>query len=263
MLRPALFAALVLMAPSTAPARADVIRDRIYFPEPITAKTPRPPWPERTPQAVTVTTADGLTLAGYWWPPEPGREVILYFSGNAGNIETESRMAEPLSRGGRGLLVASWRGFGANPGKPNETGLYADADAFLARARELAPGARLIVFGYSLRAAVAIHTAATHPVDGLITLGAFTRLSDEAPVWARGLLPDRYDNLAAIKQVTAPIVIFHGTKDEVVPFALGEKLAAAVPQAKFGRLNGAPHRIDLTPLLPAVAKAVGEMQGAR
>jgi hypothetical protein len=79
------------------------------------------------------------------------------------------------------------------------------------------------------------------------TLGAFTRLADQAPAAARPLLPDRYDNLAAVRRISAPILLIHGTADEVVPYAAMQRL----DQASGGRattitLEGADHHPDMT-----------------
>ena len=223
---------------------AGVIRDRIYQPDP--APVAAPAWAGVAPEPISVRTADGLTISGYYWRPEgEPRDILIYFHGNAGNRERAALMAQGLRRPGSGLLVASYRGYGANPGSPNEAGLIADGAAFLARARQLQPGSKVYLFGWSLGGSVALHLAAREAVDGVATLGAFTRLRDVAPAIVRGSLPDRFDNLAAIPQVTEPLFLFHGTADEVVLYAS----AAQLKQASQGRatvvtLNGAGHQID-------------------
>lgn len=242
-----------------ATACASTIRERVFFPEPLPASAEA--WPARAPETASVTTGDGLTLAGRWWAPAREDAVVFVcFPGNAGNVETAARMAEPLARSGHGLLVASWRGYGANPGSPSETGLYADGDAFIAEARRRAGDRPLVVFGYSMGGAVAIREAATSPAPlALITLGAFTRLADVAPAGAGLVLPDRFDNLAAIRGVRAPAYLLHGTADEVVPFPHAERLrAAAGGQARVVRLNGAPHRIDLDQSKAVLQRAIDE-----
>lgn len=242
-----------------ATACASTIRERVFFPEPLAASTEA--WPARPPETASVTTADGLTLAGRWWAPTRQDAVVfVFFPGNAGNVETAARMAEPLARSGHGLLVASWRGYGANPGSPSETGLYADGDAFMAEARRRAGDRPIVVFGYSMGGAVAIREAATSPAPlALVTLGAFTRLADVAPAGAGFVLPDRFDNLAAVRRVTVPTYLLHGTADEVVPFTHAQRLRdAAGGPVRVVRLNGAPHRIDLDQITAVVQRAVDE-----
>lgn len=51
-----------------------------------------------------------------------------------------------------------------------------------------------------------------------------------------------YDmNAARAAQVTVPALVQHGTADTTVPFALGQQLAAALPDARFLAYEGAGH----------------------
>lgn len=216
-------------------------------------------WSGRVPDEVTATTTDRLTLRGYYWPPpSAGGDVILFFHGQSGNRYTAARMAAPLAAGG-GLLVASYRGYGDNPGEPNEPGLYADARAFLSLARRLAPDSRIYLFGFSLGAAPALHAAAEEEVAGVVLLGAFAALEDVAPPMARGVLPDRFDNRAAIARVVEPILLLHGTADEVVPFAQAKALQAAAPRMRLLRLEGAGHGTDFETLAPGIWENIRQM----
>lgn len=223
---------------------AGTIRDRIYQPAAL-AETPVT-FAGEAPQDVTVRTGDGLDLAGYYWPAASGNEtLVVYFHGNGYNQLVGAARAEPLREGGHGVLVASYRGYGGNPGSPSEAGLFADAEAWMAKARELAPGAKIYLFGHSLGGAVSLEMAARHEVAGVATLGTFARLADQAPSIARGILPDRYDNVAAIRRVSERVLLLHGTEDDVVPIAAGEELADASPTATLVRLTGAGHQVDL------------------
>lgn len=231
-------------------ACASTVRSRIYLPEPMPASVS---WDGPAPSEVTATTADGLSLRGYYWPVQsPGGDLILFFHGNGGNRYTAARRAAPLAAGG-GLLVASYRGYGDNPGTPDEAGLYADARAFLTLARQLAPNSRIYLVGFSLGAAPALHTAAEEEVAGVVILGAFAALADVAPPMARGVLPDRFDNRANIARVTEPILILHAPEDEVVPFAQAKELQAlARDRVRLLRLEGTFHAADFEFLAPMI-----------
>jgi fermentation-respiration switch protein FrsA (DUF1100 family) len=233
------------------------VRRRIYLPEPMPATTS---WSADAPQDVSVTTADGVMLRGYYWPPKSSnQDVIVFFHGQSGNRYKAAQIAAPLAAEG-GVLVASYRGYGDNAGTPTEEGLFEDGAAFVSLARRLAPASRIYLFGYSLGAAVALQTAVREDVAGVITLGAFTSLADAAPSYARGLLPDRFDNRRAIAQVTEPILILHGTADEIVPFAQARALRDAAPgKARLLTIEGGSHLVDFVYLAPIVWKNLREM----
>ena len=70
---------------------------------------------------MTIRTADGLALTGYYWPPaRPGGDVMIYFHGNGHNQLVGAQRAQPLAIGRRGVLVASYRGYCGNPGAPSK-----------------------------------------------------------------------------------------------------------------------------------------------
>lgn len=225
---------------------AGAIRDRVFQPEPLSA-TPVT-WQSRPPAPLSVTTRDGFTLSGYYWAPSrPDNPVIVSFHGNGFNQLVGAARAEPFAQGGRGVIVASYRGYGGNPGRPSEAGLARDADAWIAKARELHPQSRRYLFGHSLGGAVALSAAARHEVAGVATLGTFSSMTAMVPGIARGSLQDRFDNTAAIARVTAPVWLYHGTKDATVPFAMAEQLrtAAAGRQVTVVPLEGGGHHVPM------------------
>ncbi|WP_226661476.1 alpha/beta hydrolase [Alteriqipengyuania lutimaris] len=231
---------------------AGPVFSRVY--EPVSLADMQVEFRGEPPQAITAQTADGLTLAGAYWPPDEGvDQIVVVFHGNSYNHLVIAVRAEPLRVGGRGVLVASCRGFGDNPGKPSETGLYRDADAWVAKARELQPDARVYLFGFSLGGAVALEMAVRHDVTAVATLGAFTSLKDAAPALLRPFVTKQYDNLETITRVNEPILLLHGTKDETVDTRMAERLEKA-GGANVIRINltGGGHWVPLDSIVEKI-----------
>lgn len=219
--------AMAVIQPAT-PAMAGVLQSRIY-PAPTTPLGLKG-LPDTT-TLIEVKTADGLVLKGLEVAPRDGRPVLLLLHGNGSSAADAVRWFAPLIERGYGIVAAEYRGYSANPGKPDEPGLAADADAFYARARTLAGTARLIVVGHSLGAGVAFGLAMREKLDALVTIGAFTRLKAMMPKIARGFVSDEYDNLADVPKLDEPWFLLHGLRDATVPASEGNALHNAAVRA--------------------------------
>jgi fermentation-respiration switch protein FrsA (DUF1100 family) len=251
--------ALALLAGCVNP-----VGQALYQPAPIGSKAPV--WTERTPQSVEAIATDGVRLRGWFWPPQTaGGAVLVYLPGRAGNRDIAAQAAQAFACDGRGLLVASYRGYGDNPGTPDERGLYADGRAFVDLARRLVPDGKRFVFGDGLGSAVALNVAGSGldggAIDGVVTLGAFDSFARFVPGVTRTFYADAFDNIAAIRRVTVPVLLMHGRKDEVVPFATAERLrAAAGGKALVVPIDGeAFHSFDLSHIAPVVWRALDQI----
>ncbi|MEA3389532.1 alpha/beta hydrolase [Sphingobium sp. CCH11-B1] len=218
------------------------------------------------PRPLRVTGEDGLALTGYYWPGDASdRDVLLFFHGRGSNPGISARYAEYLTGHGDHVIVVSYRGFAGNPGKPTQAGLVADGRAFVAQARRLAgPDARVFLIGHSLGGAVALHVAAalrrdgqTAPVAGVVTLSTFDRLAGSAPAGIGGLLPDKWNNLDAVRTIGAPFLMLQGTADDRVDMGQAAALfAAAQAPAAWIVAPGAGHNPDMARIGPLVSAAV-------
>ncbi len=209
-------------------------RSLMYFPD---ANLP-PPAPGFA--AVSYRTADGLTLTSWYRPAEKGFPTLVYFQGNGGNISQRIYKTRPLYEAGHGLLLTGYRGYGGNPGSPTEAGLYDDAMSALHwLAGQGIAADRIVLYGESLGTGVAVELATRVQSRAVVLEAPFTSLVDAGaraypylPV--RWLVHDRYDSLAKIGTLSAPVMVLHGTADDIVPVAMGEAILAAAPEPKRG-----------------------------
>ncbi len=200
-------------------------------------------------EAVALRTQDGLDLVAWYRPPvEPGMAELVYFHGNAGNISWRAERARRFLDAGFGLLLVSYRGYGDNPGKPTEEGLYADGRAALAflAGREV-PGSRVGLVGESLGTGVAVAMASEHEVGAVVLESPYTSTADVGQraypiIPVKWLMKDRFDSLSRIEGIGAPLLVIHGEADRVIPVDFGRRLFAAAPEPKKGIfLPGAGH----------------------
>ena len=196
---------------------------------------------------VFLETQDGVRIHGFWLPAEGATRAVLFLHGNAGNASHRLPNAAELVRLGAHVLLLDYRGYGLSEGRPSEAGVYDDARAGLAHLLETRSleEERIVVFGRSLGGAVAVDLVQDREVAGLILESTFTSVAD----MARGLLPPaapfvggRFDSESKIADLRAPLLFFHGDRDEIVPYRLGQKLFEAAPEPKtFETLHGAGH----------------------
>lgn len=237
---------------------ANMLDWRIFRPDPMPAARP---WHGTAPVEVVARTSDGLELRGYWWPPKRRDGLVfVFFHGQSGNRYSAAQMAAPLSQEGDGLLVASYRGYGDNPGRPSETGVLSDGDAFVRLATKLAPLSKLITCGFSLGSSVALHAAISDRVGGVVTIGAFTRLSALAPALAKPIIGDMFDNVRLLRLMGKPLLLVHGTDDRTVPIAQANELAGTEgAHVRRLNINGAPHHMDFGQVAPLILENVRQM----
>jgi len=215
---------------------------------------------------VFITAADGSRLHG-WWLPAKGAALgsVLHLHGNAANVSNHLPLVAWLPGAGFNVLMLDYRGFGRSQGRPTLDGVVDDAAVALAylRTRPGVDGGRLVVLGQSLGGATALRLLARDG-DGVrlaVIEAAFASyrgiardaamqsvvLAPLVPIASPALPGAASDPVAALASVRVPLLIVHGTADEVIPFRHGEQLAAAAPPgAQFVRVDGARHMESLT-----------------
>jgi fermentation-respiration switch protein FrsA (DUF1100 family) len=210
-------------------------RSLMYFPERLRVQPASAGFPAA--EEVVLDTADGEKVIVWHVPPRGERPVILYFHGNGGSLRYRVDRFRALTAAGLGLVALSYRGYGGSTGRPTEAGLIADGAAAYAFAAARYPPQRLVFWGESLGSGVAVALAADHAVGRVVLEAPFTSAVDvgAGAYWflpVRLLMKDQFRSDERIGAVRAPLLILHGERDRVVPFALGQRLFALANEPK-------------------------------
>ncbi len=210
-----------------------------YFPDSLPIGTPDSSVIS-TMHSVSMLTRDGIVLNSWYSPPKSNEHpVIVFFHGNAGTVRNRINKAKFFSEYGIGVLLVEYRGYGGNPGKPTEGGLYADGRAafnFLINRKKI-NASRIVIYGESIGTGIATQMAIEYEEVGLVLEAPFssvTSLAKRRYPWVPVdvLLWDKYDNYRKVAHIDSPVLVIHGTNDTVVPYVEGEKLynKAAYPK---------------------------------
>ena len=218
---------------------AAVVYRFLYFPDPILVATPEEMG--LVYEDVSVTTADGVVVHGWFLPRDDAVATLYFLHGNAGNISHRLEMLARLHRAGFKVFILDYRGYGRSEGRPSEQGTYRDALAGWRwlRAREEGD-LPLILYGRSVGGAVAAWLAAQDEVDadGVVLESTFTRVREMAvvafPLPGIGrFIADLYPTIDQVGAIRAPLLFIHGEADEIVPVDHVRALLAAAAEPKF------------------------------
>ena len=208
----------------------------VFFPDPYLVGTPADFGLEY--EDVWFQSEDGVSLNG-WWVPKPGAPVFLWFHGNAGNISHRLENIKLLvEEVGVQVFIFDYREYGKSQGSINREGTFQDAAAacrYLTETRGV-PGPEIILFGRSLGTALATDMALKGPCRALILESAFTNSQEMARLYAPFLFDWRpkvpYDNLGRVGRVKVPVLVIHGSHDEIIPVDMANRVFAVAPQPK-------------------------------
>lgn len=235
-----------LMIGSAALAAFDVVR-RIYRRTQLFCPDEKPvkSWnpvdygvPEGATEEHWIETPDGEEIYAWYCRSEKPVASAIFCHGNTGNLTNVADVMPHLLNAGLSVLLFDYRGFGRSTGRASYRGVIADgvtASRFHDRIRpkELPS----ILYGFSLGGAIGAQVLRRHPFDGLILQSTFTSLTELARAMYRRFpmhffAGDYFDTLSVIRRLQVPLLVLHGTEDEVIPCSMAHEIAGACPTSK-------------------------------
>ncbi len=193
-------------------------------------------------------TEDGVHIQALHLRNPSSETITIFFHGNAGNIFHRLADFQRLRKLGTSVLAVSYRGYAKSEGSPSEAGIYSDAKAaFKYVTGPLGyPPSRIFVLGRSIGSTAAADLAQDKAIAGLILVSPLSSAKEQAEAmglgFATSLVGNAFDNMGKMSRLKAPLLVIHGTRDEVIPIAMGRTVHAVAPGEKFFHpINGAGH----------------------
>jgi len=194
---------------------------------------------------IEIKNKTGFINALLFNPPisEP-KGTILYFHGNADNLQRWGNYAVDFTKLGYQVIMIDYSGFGKTEGVASEEILYQNAEDVWLWAQHHLEVKNFIIYGRSLGTGVATYLAMKHAANQLILETPFYQLKQDRlkPLFPFGL-KHKFANFENIPQIDYPITIIQGTNDCIVSIKSASKLKPLLkPTDGFFEIEGGGHK---------------------
>lgn len=198
-----------------------------------------------TPEDVWFVNNEKINLHGWYFHNAlkiPPKALIVFFHGNGENLTSHFATLLWILNQGYDYFIFDYQGYGESQGKPSPQGTVDDGKAALLWANAHRGGAPLVVFAQSLGGAVAMRSVIeikdVVPIQLVVVDSTFSSYKEAARSilrrsWVTWILqPVTYfalsDSFAPDNQINKiapiPMVVMHGTKDQIIDFSLGKEV---------------------------------------
>ncbi|MFC1830199.1 alpha/beta hydrolase, partial [Thermodesulfobacteriota bacterium] len=167
--------------------------------------------------------------------------AVIFAHGNGELIDFWPHELKKFTHLGLGVMLVEYPGYGRSEGAPSQRSI---AETFITAYDRLAErddvdGSRIVLFGRSLGGGAVCLLAARRPSAALILMSTFTSARSFASRYLapQFLVRDPLDNLPVVESYAGPVLIMHGTHDEVIPYRHGVSLHRAAKQGKMITYN--------------------------
>jgi alpha-beta hydrolase superfamily lysophospholipase len=193
-----------------------------------------------------VSDDKNLSIVQFTVPDSIRKGIVLYFHGNRKNINRYAPNAVNFTRNGYEVWMMDYPGYGKSTGKRTEVILYEDALTFYKMAISRVSAEHIIIYGKSLGTGIAAQLASVRDCRRLIL---------ETPYYSMDALAKHYFFMYPVipmtkfalptfqhfEYINAPVSIFHGTSDGVIPYRQAKKLAAKKAGSELITLDKGEH----------------------
>lgn len=196
---------------------------------------------------VAVNEESNINIVQFITKDSIPKGVVLYFHGNRKNISWYAGYAPHFTSNGYEVWMIDYPGFGKSTGRLTEKRLYDDAQQLYTMARSIFPASRIIIYGKSMGTGIASWLASKKSCRNLILETPYYSMTSlvqhYAPLYPiSNLLKYKLPVHTYISLVNAPVTVFHGTSDKVIPYANAHRLISAMhPKDRFVTIENGGH----------------------
>lgn len=195
---------------------------------------------------LALSAEKNLSIVQFTVPDSLRKGIVLYFHGNRKNIGRYASYAPYFTRNGYEVWMMDYPGFGKTTGGRSEKIIYEDALIFYKMAISKVSAEHIIIYGKSLGTGIAAQLASVRDCKMLIletpyySMDALARhyffIFPVTPLSKYAFPTSRY-----FEYINAPVTLFHGTKDQVIPYKHAQWLAKKKPGTELVTIKKGRH----------------------
>ena len=195
---------------------------------------------------VPVNKEKNLSIIQFTVPDSACKGVVLYFHGNKRNIERYAPYATNFTKNNYEVWMMDYPGFGKTTGRLTEQKIYDDAAILYQMARARFSKDSILFYGKSLGTGVASQLASVKDSKRLILETPYysveAMMKHHALIYPVDLMSKyHFPNYKYFKKIEVPVTIFHGTKDELIPYSHSVKLVKENPAVQLITIQEGKH----------------------
>jgi uncharacterized protein len=182
--------------------------------------------------------------------PQP-KGLVLYFHGNKKNITRYAPFAPNFTSRGYDVWMIDYPGFGKSTGAFTEQQLYNWSLVFYKLARVHYSPDSIIIYGKSMGTGIATQLATQRDCKALVLEAPYysfpSLVGSRLPIYpVNKMIHFKIPTFQYLQEVTNPVIIFHGTSDNTIPYSNCKQLQPYLkPHDEFITIEDGHHN-DLT-----------------
>lgn len=178
---------------------------------------------------IPINRNENLNVVQFFPGDTVRKGVVLYFHGNMKNVNHYAKFAGNFTKNGFEVWMPDYPGFGKTTGELSEKKLYDDALLVYKLALTKYHADSIIIYGRSFGTGIASQLSSVRTCRRLILETPYYSVpalfSYYLPVYPTALLSKfKLPVHQYLDEVSAPVTIFHGTEDELIPYSVTKKL---------------------------------------
>jgi pimeloyl-ACP methyl ester carboxylesterase len=197
-------------------------------------------------EELNIKTDDGVLLNGALFKSDSSQGVIFYLHGNGGSVGSWGVVAKTYLDLHYDVFFLDYRGYGKSDGTiRSQDEIFNDSQTVYNFLKTKYPEEKIIVLGYSIGTGPASKVASDNSPQLLILQAPYYSLTDvmrtRYPFIPTFILKYKFATNEYLKNCRAPVVIFHGDRDEVVRYNSSVKLKNDFPNVTLITLHDQGH----------------------